>query len=151
MPPILYASTLSLPAGENPSPQPQPRYEIGDWFVTIYYASPDDDPDDAPHVEAIARALQGSLGERAPMFLNQHHPSIPLGHSVGSRHPGTLEEMHATPPDYGHFHIELIGARRDVGFAGLGVLDTLKRHLEMFVWEHADSAPPGEATPARAG
>lgn len=136
MPRIIHTSTLCVPSGIKPAqPLAQPRYEIGEWFVTIYYAPSDIDPDDPPRAEAIAHALPGSLGGRVPLFLNQHHPSIPQENSAGSSHAGTLDEMHATPPEYSHYHVELIGEQRDIGFERLGVLPALMRRLEMFDWE----------------
>lgn len=138
MSPIRCRSSLQIP-GAAP-PLGQARYEIGDWFATIYYADTDVDPHDAARCHAIARLLQGSLGEKAPLFLNQHHPSIPLEHTAGSTRPGTLQEMHSSPPQHKHVHLELIGTQREIGFARLGVLDVLRRHLEMAPWDDSVGA-----------
>ncbi|WP_418317991.1 hypothetical protein [Piscinibacter sakaiensis] len=134
MPPVVFRSDQQVPGSQHP------RYEIGEWFVTMYYADDDVDPEDYRRVEAIACALRGSLGTAAPMFLNQHHPSIPVENAARSSHPGEQDEMHDEPPTMRHFHMELIGEQRDRGFSALGMIDALKARLAACRW-NTDEQP----------
>jgi hypothetical protein len=113
-----------------PSPAfPRPRWEIGHYFVNIYYVPDRYQWADQRNITSAARKLCGSLGEKAPMVINERHPSVPASNAHGSSKTGTSEEMHDEPQKLGHLHVELVGANRDTGFAALGVRDALVNKL----------------------
>lgn len=129
---IDFTSAQKAPGTLRP---PVPRYEIGRFFVTIYYADKRTKPGDAERMGKVARTLLGCLGKEHPMAVNQHHPSVPASLSEGSRYKGTTDEMHDGPHRLAHYHVELIGEQRDQGFAALGLLGTLKDKLASAKWE----------------
>ncbi len=92
-----------------------PQYEIGHYFVNLYYTS-------RPyHVKKMAHRLahfiSGCLGDGRKMFVGEYHPTENTEVTAGSQYLGTVEEQH---DNYGvmpaHWHIELKGQARDAGF-----------------------------------
>jgi len=110
---------------------PRSRWEIGHFFVNIYFVADRVKKGDENDVKNAARKLCGSLGEKAPMVVNERHPSVPASVSEGSTRTGTTEEMHDEPHKLGHLHVELLGANRDTGFEALGVRDALVNKLNL--------------------
>jgi hypothetical protein len=125
---ILRSSTVLAPGSQTP------RWEIGHFFVNLYYVHRVAKYGDQRFVDGVADSLVGCLGTGAPMFVNQWHPSRPPENVRGSQFTGTTEEMHDTPHTLGHFHVELIGANRDTGFVGLGKMDVLVAKLDQVDW-----------------
>jgi hypothetical protein len=126
-----YTSTTTVPkvlAGQHR------RFEIGDFFVTIYHANKRDVVDDQATVETAVVKLLAILGPTRPMFRNQWHPSLPATHQSAA-HPGTSDEVHEdVEHKLAHYHVELIGAERDTAFSNEEIA-TIKSKLELkFGW-----------------
>lgn len=142
MPVIRWTSKTSVPYQDTA--KYCPRYEIGDFFVTVYFILRKE--------TASARKLQllveSCLADKSRyMRRNDGHPSS-SELSAGSGHPGTHVEMHegahgdVVKDEHGqptalaahnHMHLELIKKQRDTPFSD-DELKTIKRVLKDFVW-----------------
>jgi len=121
-----------------------PRYEIGDFFVTVYFLR----REEATSAGKLRLLIETCLADKSRyMRKNDKHPS-PSDLSAESDHLGTHAEMHegahsevmkdedGQPMAYAknnHMHLELIKKQRNTSFTD-DELKTIKRILKDFVW-----------------
>lgn len=127
----IYVSSTFAPGNLQP---PMHRFEIGEFFVTIFHAARRVSEGDQRLVLAAAQDLIGCLGDNRGMFVNQTHPSTPGENTQGSQFDGSKAQVH--PLDdarLAHYHIELIGPQRDTPFTTTEI-DKIKLILKRHGW-----------------
>ncbi|MFT3733719.1 MAG: hypothetical protein QM776_01560 [Rhodocyclaceae bacterium] len=129
--------------GTNTSGYRPPRYEIGGFFITVYFAH----RSEALKAKQFTSELTTCLGKEGRiMCVNLEHPSQ---HGLGknSNYMGTHEEMHegesgsvvmydgkpTTTARYNHWHVELAHEQRNTAFSE-EEMDTIKLKLKEFSW-----------------